>query len=43
MANKRNEEESCIGGFSSVGEKNEEGVVGGEEETESKATGRGRS
>jgi len=35
-------EKSCIGGFSSVG-KNKEGVVGGEEGTEGKATGRGRS
>lgn len=26
-----------------MGEKNEEGVVGGEEETKDKATGRGRS
>lgn len=42
VANKR-KEESPIGGFSSVGEKNGEGVVGEEEETEGKAAGRGRS
>lgn len=41
VANKR--KESPIGGFSSVGEKNGEGVVGEEEETEGKAAGRGRS
>lgn len=42
MANKI-KEEGHIGGFSSVGEKNGERVVGGEEETEGKAAGRGRS
>lgn len=30
---KEMKEETCIGGVSSVGEENEEGVVGGEEET----------
>lgn len=42
MANKRKEERHTEA-FSSVGEKNGERVIGGEEETEGKAAGRGRS